>query len=69
MGRAISVLSSRVRADFVRKAARVGIPVIAAVSAPTVEAVDLAEQLGICLCGFVRGSRMNVYANRWRLDL
>jgi len=67
--RSIAVLSSRVPVDFVRKTARVGIPVIAAVSAPTAEAVDEAEQLGICLCGFVRGSRMNVYTNRWRLGL
>ncbi len=63
------ILSSRVPSAFVRKIARVGIPIIAAVSAPTVQAVNEADKLGICLCGFVRGNRMNVYANKWRLGL
>ncbi|MCK5115581.1 MAG: formate dehydrogenase accessory sulfurtransferase FdhD [Candidatus Aegiribacteria sp.] len=63
------ILSSRVPSAFVRKIARVGIPIIAAISAPTVQAVNEADRLGICLCGFVRGNRMNVYANKWRLGL
>ncbi len=63
------ILSSRVPSAFVRKIARVGIPIIAAISAPTVQAVDEAHKLGVCLCGFVRGNRMNVYANKWRLGL
>lgn len=63
------ILSSRVPEAFVRKIAMVGIPVIAAISAPTVQAVKEAERLGVCLCGFVRGNRMNVYSNRWRLGL
>ncbi len=63
------LLSSRVPAAFVSKVSRAGIPLIAAVSAPTLQAVKKAEQLGICLCGFVRGNRMNVYSNKWRLGL
>ena len=63
------ILSSRVPSAFVRKIARVGIPIIAAISAPTVQAVNEADRLGVCLCGFVRGNRMNVYANKWRLGL
>ena len=63
------ILSSRVPSAFVRKIARVGIPIIAAISAPTVQAVNEAHKLGVCLCGFVRGNRMNVYANKWRLGL
>ena len=62
-------LSSRVPEGFVKRIARVGIPVIAAISAPTVQAVLAAEKLGICLCGFVRGNRMNVYSGKWRLGL
>ncbi|MCK5841025.1 MAG: formate dehydrogenase accessory sulfurtransferase FdhD [Candidatus Sabulitectum sp.] len=65
----ILILSCRVPAAFISKAARAGIPVIAAVSAPTLQAVEKAEQLGICLCGFVRGNRMNVYSSKWRLGL
>ena len=67
--RSFIVLSSRVPSAFVRKIARVGIPIIAAISAPTVQAVNEADKLGVCLCGFVRGNRMNVYANKWRLGL
>lgn len=69
MDQSFVVLSSRVPVEFVRKTARAGIPIIAAVSAPTTQAADEAEKLGICLCGFVRGDRMNVYANKWRLGL
>ncbi len=67
--RSFIILSSRVPSAFVRKIARVGIPIIAAISAPTLQAVNEADKLGVCLCGFVRGNRMNVYANKWRLGL
>lgn len=69
LDRSFVVLSSRVTVDFVRKTARAGIPIIAAVSAPTAQAADEADRLHICLCGFVRDDRMNVYANKWRLGL
>lgn len=65
----VLVLSSRVPDGFVSKAALSGMPIIAAVSAPTAQAVDRAERLGICLCGFVRGSRANVYSCPWRVGL
>jgi len=63
------VLTSRVPMSFVETAARAGIPMIAAVSSPTYQAVTAAERLGICLCGFVRGERLNVYSQPWRVGL
>ncbi len=69
MGQSILFLTSRTPRSFVHKAARVGIPILAAVSAPTSEAVEEAERLGICLCGFVRGERLNVYSQLWRVGL
>jgi FdhD protein len=69
VGRSILFLTSRVPRQFIRKAARVGIPIVAAVSAPTYEAVEEAERLGICLCGFVRPGRMNVYSQGWRVGV
>ena len=63
------VVTSRVPMQFVVKAAHAGIPIIAAVSAPTYQAVEAAEHLGICLCGFVREARLNVYSQRWRIGL
>jgi FdhD protein len=67
--RSLLVLTSRVPMGFVRAAARAGFPIIAAVSAPTYQAVVEAQRLGMCLCGFVRGARLNVYSQPWRVGL
>jgi FdhD protein len=45
-----------------------GVPVLAAVSAPSTLAVDLAEEVGLTLVGFLRDATMNVYANGARVD-
>lgn len=66
---AVLLLSSRIPRDFVRTAAAAGVPVMAAMSAPTCQAAEEAERLGICLCGFVRGKNANVYSHPWRLGL
>lgn len=55
------VLSSRVTLELVKKIARAKIQLIASVSAPSSLAVKAAKTSGITLCGFVRGTRMNVY--------
>jgi len=44
-----------------------GIPLLAAVSAPSSLAVDLAVESGMTLVGFLRGETMNVYANAGRV--
>jgi FdhD protein len=44
------------------KAARMGVPLVASRTSPTEMAVGLAEQLGITVCGYVRGEAFNVYA-------
>ena len=62
-------LSSRVPSRMIRKLAWCGIPIVAAVSAPTINAVRLAEELNVCLCGFVRDERLNVYTHGWRVGL
>jgi len=62
------ITSGRVSSEILLKVARRNVPVIISVSAPTNLAVRLANDLGVTLIGFVRGKRMNVYANGWRVE-
>jgi FdhD protein len=63
----VILTSGRVSSEILLKTARRNIPVLISKSAPTDMGVKLAGDLGITLIGFVRGKRMNVYANDWRI--
>ncbi len=63
------VVSGRVSFEIVQKAALAGIPILAAVSAPSSLAVTTARDLGMTVVGFIRGQRANVYSHPERLDL
>jgi FdhD protein len=63
----IIVTSGRVSSEILLKVAKRNIPLLISKSAPTDLGVRLANDLGVTLIGFVRGKRMNVYSNDWRV--
>lgn len=62
------VTSGRLSSEIVLKVSRRGIPVLISKSAPTSLGIRFASDLGVTLIGFVRGNRINVYANEWRVQ-
>jgi FdhD protein len=63
----ILLLSGRTSFEMMQKALAAGIPIVAAISAPSSLAVEFAHDSGQTLVGFLRGERMNIYAGAKRM--
>ncbi|AMX84554.1 sufurtransferase FdhD [Geobacillus subterraneus] len=61
------VFSGRVSSEVLLKAAKMGVSILLSKSAPTTLALDLAEELGITVVGFLRGQAFNVYTYESRI--
>ncbi|OGR29407.1 MAG: formate dehydrogenase family accessory protein FdhD [Desulfobacca sp. RBG_16_60_12] len=67
LSRLVALLSGRISFEMALKSIRAGIPILAAVSAPTSLALNLAQELNLTLPGFVRHQRLNIYTHPHRL--
>ena len=65
----VMLLSGRAGFELVQKAAVARVPIVCSVSAPSALAVDLADEVGMTLVGFVRGGSANVYTHPRRIVL
>ncbi len=63
----VAFLSGRISFEMALKCLRAGIPILAAVSAPTSMALALARELGLTTAGFLRGQRFNIYTHPERI--
>lgn len=61
------VVTSRLSVEMVQKAAIIGVSLLAAISAPTLLAIEMAEKAGLTLVALVRGDEFDIYTHARRV--
>ena len=68
LSRTFVIVSGRISSEMVRKCLIANIPVIVSRGATTTLAVEIAEKTGLCVVGFARGGKMNIYTHPYRIE-
>jgi len=68
LGDSLILVSGRAGFELVQKSVMAGIPLLAAVGAPSSLAVKVAKRFDMTLVGFLRGQRFNIYSGAWRIQ-
>ena len=67
LSRLVALLSGRISFEMALKCIRAGIPILAALSAPTSMALELAQEMGLTTVASVRGQGLSIYTHPWRI--
>ena len=63
----ILISTGRISSEMLKKAARMHVPVVVSRTSPTVKSIELADELGITVVGYVKGNRLLAYSHAERL--
>lgn len=66
-GGGIILTTGRISSEMVAKAARIEVPILISKTSPTTLSLELAQELGITLIGYVRANSMKIYTHSWRV--
>lgn len=66
-GGGIMLTTGRISSEMVAKAARIEVPILISKTSPTTLSLELAQNLGITLIGYVRANNMKIYTHSWRI--
>lgn len=67
--KSIVLLSGRASFELIQKSLMAGIPIVAAIGAPSSLAAETAQNFNLTLCGFTRNSQFNIYSANQRIAL